>query len=450
MGLPRCIIGLICLAGIQSVIGAPIEQAPVPLCNGESLDSWVVNGGTAQYTLDGDTIVGTTVEGSKNTFLCKGPFQDFELEFDVLCDPELNSGVQIRSHVYAQDTPQASKPDRIRQAGEVYGYQCEIAKGELGVCGNFWDEARRTRWLDDFSDRPAAQRAFKDNQWNRYRIVAQGDRIRSWVNGIACADFRDDTDARGFVGFQVHSIRKGTGPYQVRWRNIGIQPLMPEGDGTRSLFNGRDLTGWRVPEGDNGHWRVVNGVIDYDSLSEAPGNKSLWTEQEYGDCELHVEWRLKRTEGLYPMRTILPDGSYKTDAQGKIITTPTPNADSGILLRSNSQANLWCWPVGSGELWSVRNDTSLSPEVRAAAVPKVKADNPVGQWNAMDITLKGDRVTIVLNGARVIDNAQMPGLPERGPFGLQHHGGRDKKTGKLGPACSLVQFRNLWIKELDD
>ncbi len=443
-------VGLICLLGIHTLTaGTPIEQAPIPLFNGASLDSWAVNGGTAEYAINGEMIVGTTVEGSKNTFLCKGPFHDFELEFDVRCDPPLNSGVQIRSHLYQQDTPQASKPNRMRKAGEVYGYQCEIARGELGVSGNFWDEARRTRWLDDFSDRPEAQKAFKDNQWNRYRIVARCNRIRSWINEIACADFQDDTDASGLIGFQVHSIRKGTGPYRVRWRNIKIQPLIPLGGDTRSLFNGRNLSGWKIPEGDNGHWRVVDGVIDYDALSEAPGNKSLWADGEYGDFELHVEWRFKRTAGLYPMPTILPDGSYQTDAQGKVIKTPTPNADSGILLRGNSQTNLWCWPVGSGELWSVRNDKSLTPETRAAAVPKVRADSPVGLWNAMDITLVGDRVTIVLNGAKVIDNAQMPGLPARGPIGLQHHGGMNKKTGELGPACSLIQFRNVWVRELD-
>src|SRR5690625_6159538 len=55
-----------------------------------------------------------------------------------------------------------------------------------------------------------------------------------------------------------------------------------------SLFNGEDFTGWIVPEGDNGHWRVVDGVIDYDAMSEAPGDKNLWTEQEYGRSEEHT------------------------------------------------------------------------------------------------------------------------------------------------------------------
>ncbi len=217
------------------------------------------------------------------------------------------------------------------------------------------------------------------------------------------------------------------------------------------LFNTKDLTGWKVPEGDNGHWKVVDGVIDYDAMSESKENKSLWTEESFGDYSLHVEWRFKRTSGLYPMPTILPDGSLKTDADGKVIKTPTPNADSGILLRGTAggQANLWCWPIGSGELWSVRKNMKLAPEARAAAVPKVPADNPVGQWNSMDVTLVGDRATIMLNGKIVIENAQIPGIAESGPIGLQHHGGVNKKTGEPSPASSLIQFRNVWIRRLD-
>jgi hypothetical protein len=104
--------------------------------------------------------------------------------------------------------------------------------------------------------------------------------------------------------------------------------------------------------------------------------------------------------------------------------------------------------VGSGELWSVRNDRSLPPEVRAAAVPSENADKLVGQWNAFDITVKGDRITVVNNGIVVINNALYPGLDVTGPLGLQHHGGINPETGKLRGASSLVQFRNIWIKEL--
>ena len=219
--------------------------------------------------------------------------------------------------------------------------------------------------------------------------------------------------------------------------------------GYNSLFNGKDLTGWKIPEGDNGHWSVIEGVIDYDAQSEAKGDKSLWTEAEFEDFKLHVEWRFKGYGAhLFPLRTILPNGNYVRDENGEVLTTMGRNADSGILLKGAGQTNLWCWSVGSGELWSVRNDKSLPPEVRAGAVPSENADKTVGQWNAFDVTVTGDRITVVNNGIVVINNALFPGLDIKGPIGLQHHGGINKKSGKLKGASSLVQFRNIWIKEL--
>jgi len=175
------------------------------------------------------------------------------------------------------------------------------------------------------------------------------------------------------------------------------------------LFNGKDFAGWKVPEGDDGHWKVVDGVIDYDAMSQAKGDKNLWTQESFGNFALHVEWQLKRAD-----------------------------ADSGILLR------------GVGRV-QINSSTPGSPEPRQAGstIPKVLAKRPFGHWNCFDITLIGDRVTVMLNGKTILENAQIPGIPERGPIGLQHHGGIDKRTGEHGPASSLIQFRNIWINRLD-
>ena len=219
----------------------------------------------------------------------------------------------------------------------------------------------------------------------------------------------------------------------------------------KSLFNGKDLTGWKVPEGDNGHWKVVDGVIDYDASSETPGkDKHLWSEEEFGDFELEIEWKIKQTTGLYDSKVILPDGSYKLGDDGKPIIVPIANADSGIYLRgcSKAQLNIWCWPIGSGELWGYRNDTKMPPEVRAGCVPKVCADRPVGEWNKFFITVRGNRVTVKLNDQLVIDNVELPELPQKGPIALQHHGGKNKKTGEWSPASSLMQFRNIRVRTL--
>lgn len=219
--------------------------------------------------------------------------------------------------------------------------------------------------------------------------------------------------------------------------------------GFTPLFNGRDLSGWKVPAGDNGHWKVVDGVIDYDAASEAKGSKDLMTAQEFGDFELHVEWRIKSTPYTNPnVPYILPDGSHARDTAGKPLKLSLPDSDSGIILRGDvkNQVNIWCWPAGSGEFYGYRTDPKMPPEVKAAVTPRTQADKPVGEWNQFKITVRGDRASVVLNGKTVIENAQLPGISPRGAVGLQHHGG--KKDGEWNSPPSLLQFRNIQIKEL--
>lgn len=219
-------------------------------------------------------------------------------------------------------------------------------------------------------------------------------------------------------------------------------------NGFTSLFNGRDFTGWKVPAGDNGHWRIVDGVIDYDAESEAQ-EKDLWTERPYRDFTLRVDWRIKSTPYVNPNVPIIRfDGTHKKDAAGKEIRIPVPDSDSGIFLRgtSKAQVNIWSWPIGSGEVYGYRTDAKMSPEVRAAVTPKRNADHDIGAWNTFEITLRGSRLDVVLNGEHVIVNAELPGVPPEGPIALQHHG--EKKNGVWAGPPSLVQFRNIAIKEL--
>jgi len=217
------------------------------------------------------------------------------------------------------------------------------------------------------------------------------------------------------------------------------------------LFNGKDLTNWKIPKGDNGHWKVVDGVIDYDAKSEAKGDRSLWSAKSYKDFVFLVDWRLKKEHGVTKrVPYILPDGSTKKDAAGKEETVEIDDVDSGIYLRGqpNAQVNIWLWPVGSGEVWGYRTNAKHPKEVRAGVTPKKKADKAQGEWNTFEITMKGERLWVKLNGEEVIENAQLPGVPLEGPVGLQHHGGWDTKNMRWGGSPSLVQFRNIAIKEL--
>jgi hypothetical protein len=229
---------------------------------------------------------------------------------------------------------------------------------------------------------------------------------------------------------------------------FGADNTPPEG--FTALFNGRDFTGWRVPEGDGGHWKVVNGVIDYDALSEAKGDKNLWTEREFGDFVLLIDWRIKDTPFINPnVFYILPDGTHGRDIFGKELRLALPDSDSGIFLRGEGkyQVNIWNWPIGSGEMYGVRMDPKTSPALRAAVTPRTQADKPVGQWNRFEITVRGKIVQVALNGTNVIERAEIPELPLRGRLALQHHG--SMQGGKWTSSPSLMQFKNIYIRELN-
>jgi hypothetical protein len=203
--------------------------------------------------------------------------------------------------------------------------------------------------------------------------------------------------------------------------------------GSRPIFNGRDLSGWKVDDENRGHWLVREGVLFHDGVAG-----DLWTEESFGDFTLSLEWRFPDQPTWQDHPLIGPDGWEVQDDRGRTVTQRTLDAgDSGVFLRGfrKAQANLFCYPVGSGEVWEYRTDPNVSEEVRRGVTPRRQADRPLGEWNRMAVTLVGDRMTVDLNGHRVIDQAQLPGVPARGPIGLQHEHG-------------TLEFRNLSVREI--
>lgn len=195
----------------------PDAEGWVALFDGKTLDGWEQRNGTAKYRVEDGTIVGVTDEGSPNSFLCTAKdYGDFELEFEVKCHDKLNSGVQIRSQT--QDT----------RTGRVNGPQVEI-EASPGEAGYIYGEATGRGWLvPDDVRKPHSH--FKNGEWNKYRVVAKGPRIQTWINGQPVADLTLDDEfhkkyATGFISLQVHSIPRGEGPYDVAWRNIRIREL---------------------------------------------------------------------------------------------------------------------------------------------------------------------------------------------------------------------------------
>lgn len=197
------------------------------LFDGTTLRGWIQKNGTATYRVVDGTVVGRTAEGSWNSFLCtEREFGDFELEFEAKVDALLNSGVQIRSKT--RDKTVGEGPNNA--AGRVIGPQVEIeASGQKGAeAGYIYSEATGRGWLTP-PDRLVPHKHFVDGQWNRFRVVAEGPRIRTWINGVLIDDLTDAAAhrefPRGFIGLQVHRIKPGTGRYEAAWRRIRLREL---------------------------------------------------------------------------------------------------------------------------------------------------------------------------------------------------------------------------------
>ena len=204
----------------------PDADGWIRLFNGKDLQGWVQNGGNADYRVENAEIVGTSRPNTPNSFLCTAhEYGDFVLEVELKIRPGLNAGVQIRSHCFAEAKEYEWKGKTIKvPAGRVHGYQVEIDASARAWSAGIYDEGRRG-WLNDLKDNPAAQRAFKQNEWNKFRIECRGDSIKTWINGAAAADLKDSMTPRGFIALQVHGVGKKEEAMEVRYRNVRLQDL---------------------------------------------------------------------------------------------------------------------------------------------------------------------------------------------------------------------------------
>lgn len=179
------------------------------LFNGKDLTGWEQHSGKAVYKVEDGVIAGHSVPNTGNSFLCtKDEYKDFELVFETKVVPALNSGVQIRSRLKGND--------------RIYGPQVEVEVGP-GEAGYIYGEATGRGWLSQ--DR-SKKITLHTNQWNKYRVVAKGDNIKTWVNGEPVADLTDEqSNHAGVIGLQVHGVGKREDPLYAWWRNIKIREL---------------------------------------------------------------------------------------------------------------------------------------------------------------------------------------------------------------------------------
>ena len=227
----------------------PLAPHGTDLFNGHDLTGWTRKGGQAQYTAEEGALVGRSVAGTPNSFLCTTKdYGNFVLDLEFKCDPRLNSGVQVRSQCFDADTElkdaqgaplKDSKGKALKaSAGRVHGYQCEIdmddKKARWWTAGIYEEGVRG--WLFP-GLRGGEAKAFtaqgakvsKANVWNKLRIECKGPSIKTWLNGELRADLQDDRVAKGFIGLQVHGVGKDQthAGMEVRFRNLRIQELGP-------------------------------------------------------------------------------------------------------------------------------------------------------------------------------------------------------------------------------
>jgi hypothetical protein len=193
----------------------------VSLFDGKTLDGWKQRGGKAKYAVEDGMIVGTCVPNTPNSFLCtEKNYSDFILELEFKVDDGLNSGVQIRS----ESIPSYKN-------GVVHGYQVEIDPSPRSWSGGIYEEGRRG-WLSNLKENEAARKAFKHNDWNKFRVECIGDSIKTWINGVPATDLKDSLTKNGFIALQVHGVKDKQTPMQTRFRNIRLKDLSrPAADG---------------------------------------------------------------------------------------------------------------------------------------------------------------------------------------------------------------------------
>jgi hypothetical protein len=224
--LGAIVVGAVGLA-VPVATSQPADGGWVNLIQGNDLTNWVQRGGKAKYRIENGEIIGTSVPNTPNSFLCTTrDYGDFILELEFKVHPDLNSGVQVRSQYAAEGKAVESAGKTIKggQGGRVFGYQVEIDPKPRAWTGGIYDEGRRG-WLINLEKNEPARQAFKQNEWNEFRIECQGDSIKTWLNGVPAADLKDSVTPSGFIALQVHGVGKEEKPRDVRFRKIRIKEL---------------------------------------------------------------------------------------------------------------------------------------------------------------------------------------------------------------------------------
>jgi len=412
---------------------------------GDNLDNWEQLNGTAEYRLVNGSIEGISVPFSPNSFLCtKEHYGDFILEYDVMVDPVLNSGVQIRSH---------SLPDYYN--GRVHGYQVEIDPEPRAWSGGIYDESRRM-WLYPLDRNQEGREAFVNGQFNHFRVEAIGNSIRTWCNGVPCADLVDDMTASGFIALQVHGvgadstkvgkkvifknmriITKNPASYaspnekEIPQNSYLINKLSPreKEEGWILLFDGNTNRGWRSV--DTASFPMEGWLIEEGEIKRSGPGANIITDSTFTDFELILDF--KYMQGANSGIKYFISGDRENDPY----------------------YNLGCeYQIVDGRAFPSLPGRERIGGLYDLISPASPRDNGPGIWNRARIVVEGRHVEHWLNNQMTLEYERegegwkelvseskyrdVPGFgeAEEGHILLQNHEG------------SGVSFRSIKIKEL--
>jgi hypothetical protein len=394
---------LIVLLLISSYTFAQPRKGWQQLFNGKDLKGFKQLNGKAIYEVKNGELIGTTVASEPNSFLAtEKDYGDFILEFDLLVDTSMNSGVQIRSHSTAD-----------YQNGRVHGYQVEVDPSARQWSGGLYDEADRG-WLYNLESNPAGKKAFKNNQWNKYRVEAIGNTIRTWINGIPTAHLVDEYSPTGFIAFQVHAVGSGDKVgKQVKWKNIYLKTadfnaspfdnifvvntvpndVSPQEmkNGFKLLWDGKTANGWRGAyknEFPTHGWEMSDGVLSVQKSKgvEAGNGGDIVTKQLYGAFELKFDFKLTDTAN---------------SGVKYFVTESEKNQGSAIGLEYQVLDDEK-HPDGKMGKDGNRTLASLYDLIASKKIPASR--KKIGQWNQAVVKVYPDnRVEHWLNGYKVVE-----------------------------------------------
>ncbi|WP_017259635.1 3-keto-disaccharide hydrolase [Pedobacter arcticus] len=425
-----------------------------PLFNGKDLKGWKQLNGKADYTISKGEIIGTTKAGEPNSFLAtEKDYGDFILELELLVDPEMNSGIQFRSE---------SKEDY--RDGRVHGYQMEVDPSARAWSGGIYDEARRN-WLYTMELNPKAKTAFKNGVWNKYRIEAIGNTIRTWVNGVPTANLVDDLTPKGFIALQVHAIGKdGKAGKQIRWRNIKIQTenlkpsapdhievvnLIPNSlsaqekyNGYSLLFDGKSVEQWRgayKKDFPKSGWQVSNGVLSVEKSNgaESTNGGDIVTKKQYSAFEFKFDFKLSEGANSGVKYFVTESEGNKGSAIGPEYQILDDERHPDAKLGKNGNRTL-------GSLYDLMTSNKIPASQKKIGewnqgIIRVYPDNKIEYWlngyKILEYTRGSKEFLDLVAGSKYKDWDNF-GMAPQGHILLQDHG--DK-----------VSFRSLKIKDLN-